>query len=192
MLLQTPTEIPPVKGDRHVGWTEKLNSWVKIVLCIKNHIILKCNIVLSQSNNKLTISSWSFNIGQPLCTLSGHRQTFLYYDVFMSLKVVLTLANSVNPDEMQHYAAFHLGLHCLPKYLFRSFQYSKGWTGFLPSNFGSRTVSCWSSSVRVRLAPNIKLFVSNIASFRAGIQPPYNKTSDWLNIPTLICQAEYK
>ena len=27
-------------------------------------------------------------------------------------------ANSADPDEMQHYAAFHLGLHCLPKYLF--------------------------------------------------------------------------
>ena len=25
---------------------------------------------------------------------------------------------STNPDEMQHYAAFHLGLHCLPKYPF--------------------------------------------------------------------------
>ena len=26
-------------------------------------------------------------------------------------------ANSEDPDEMQHFAAFHLGLHCLPKYL---------------------------------------------------------------------------
>ena len=26
------------------------------------------------------------------------------------------------PDEMQHYAAFHLGLHCLPKYPLRCFQ----------------------------------------------------------------------
>ena len=24
-----------------------------------------------------------------------------------------TLANSEDPDEMQHYAAFHQGLHCL-------------------------------------------------------------------------------
>ena len=29
------------------------------------------------------------------------------------LKVVLILANSVEPDEMQHYVAFHLGLHYL-------------------------------------------------------------------------------
>ena len=27
-------------------------------------------------------------------------------------------ATSVDPDEMQHNAAFHLGLHCLQKYLF--------------------------------------------------------------------------
>ena len=35
------------------------------------------------------------------------------YDVFLSLKVVLILANSADPDEMQHSAAFHHGLHCL-------------------------------------------------------------------------------
>ena len=29
--------------------------------------------------------------------------------------VVLILANSADPDEMQHYAAFHLGLHGLPE-----------------------------------------------------------------------------
>ena len=26
---------------------------------------------------------------------------------------------SIDPDEMQHYAAFHQGLHCLQKYRFR-------------------------------------------------------------------------
>ena len=45
----------------------------------------------------------------------------------LSLKIFLVLiANSVDLDEMQHHAAFHLGLHCLPKYLFRGFQYTKG------------------------------------------------------------------
>ena len=47
------------------------------------------------------------------------------YDIFLSSKVVLILANSADPDEMQHYAAFHLGFHCLPKYPFRVFQYTK-------------------------------------------------------------------
>ena len=33
---------------------------------------------------------------------------------------MFALANSVDPDEMPHYAAFHLGLHCLQKkYRFR-------------------------------------------------------------------------
>ena len=34
------------------------------------------------------------------------------------LKIVFVLANSVNRDEMPLYAAFHLGLRCLPKYMF--------------------------------------------------------------------------
>ena len=45
---------------------------------------------------------------------------------FLSLKVVLILENSGDPDEMQHYAAFHLSHHCLLKYKFRFFQYTKG------------------------------------------------------------------
>ena len=40
-----------------------------------------------------------------------------------SLCVVLIIANNVDPDKMQHYAAFYLGLHCLPKFSFRGFQY---------------------------------------------------------------------
>ena len=35
--------------------------------------------------------------------------------VFFSLVIVSVLANSVDPDEMPHHAAFHQGLHCLPK-----------------------------------------------------------------------------
>ena len=29
------------------------------------------------------------------------------------LKIFFTFTNSADPDEMPHYAAFHLGLHCL-------------------------------------------------------------------------------
>ena len=35
------------------------------------------------------------------------------------METILGLANSVDPDEMPHNAAFHLGLHCLQKYAFR-------------------------------------------------------------------------
>ena len=36
------------------------------------------------------------------------------------------LANSTDPDEMLPYAAFHLDLHCLPKYLFTDIQNEMG------------------------------------------------------------------
>ena len=41
------------------------------------------------------------------------------------MKIDFLVANSADPDEMPPYAAFHLGLHCLPKYAFRGFQSSK-------------------------------------------------------------------
>ena len=34
---------------------------------------------------------------------------------------LFTFTDSVDPDDMQHYAAFHLGLHCLKKYSLRGF-----------------------------------------------------------------------
>ena len=34
---------------------------------------------------------------------------------------LVTFSNSVDTDEMQHYAAFHLGLQCLQKYPFMGF-----------------------------------------------------------------------
>ena len=42
------------------------------------------------------------------------------------LKIFFTFKNSVDPDEMQQYAAFHLGLHFLQKYSFRGFPEYKG------------------------------------------------------------------
>ena len=59
----------------------------------------------------------------------------------------------------------------------------------LPSNWVSRYFKLWSSSVMVNPAPSLKPVLSTAVCFRAGTLPPYNKTSDWLNMPTLICQA---
>ena len=42
------------------------------------------------------------------------------------MKIVFILANSADPDEMQPYTAFHLSLHCLPKYLLIGIQNGKG------------------------------------------------------------------
>ena len=45
--------------------------------------------------------------------------------LFLTLNIGLVLANSVDPDEMPHNVAFHLGLHNLWKYacdIFLNFQ----------------------------------------------------------------------
>ena len=50
------------------------------------------------------------------------------FTVFLPLKGVLVLANSADPDEMQHYAAFHLSLHGLLKDSFMCILYTKGYS----------------------------------------------------------------
>ena len=62
-----------------------------------------------------------------MCTLRGHREIFLKYYAhrILSLKVVLILANSAEHDEMQHGAAFYLGIHFLTKYPFKGFHVYK-------------------------------------------------------------------
>ena len=58
--------------------------------------------------------------------VSGYN--LIKYCIF-SLKITFT--NSDDPDEMQHYAAFHLGLLCLQKYSFRGFPKHKGLMKFV-------------------------------------------------------------
>ena len=48
-----------------------------------------------------------------------------YYISFSEFEIDFLLANNADPDEMLHYASFHLDLYCLPKYLFRGFWSSK-------------------------------------------------------------------
>ena len=55
----------------------------------------------------------ALRMGLSIIYIRGHKLKFPNYDVFMSLKIVLTSTKSVDPGEMQHYAAFHLGLHFL-------------------------------------------------------------------------------
>ena len=45
---------------------------------------------------------------------------------FLSLKIVFILENSAGPYEMPPSAVFHLGLHCLLKYLFIGIQDENG------------------------------------------------------------------
>ena len=44
----------------------------------------------------------------------SHRLYLKKDIVFLSLQTNFVLSNSADPDEILHYAAFHLGLHCLP------------------------------------------------------------------------------
>ena len=50
----------------------------------------------------------------------------LPYHNLISQDIFVILKNSVDPDEMPLHEAFHLGLHCLLKYLFASIQNEKG------------------------------------------------------------------
>ena len=60
----------------------------------------------------------TMNLGWSIVYIEGSQ-------VIISLKIAFVIGNSVDPDEMLLYATFHLGPHCLPKYLFRSHQYTK-------------------------------------------------------------------
>ena len=56
----------------------------------------------------------TISMGLPIAYLNGFSKLYI-----LSLRDVLILASNSDPDEMQHYAAFHLGLSCLPNYLLR-------------------------------------------------------------------------
>ena len=51
---------------------------------------------------------FTISIGLPILYLRDHTEKFLNYDVFLSMTVVLILANNAYPGD----AVFHLGLHC--------------------------------------------------------------------------------
>ena len=59
---------------------------------------------------------------------------FTKYCILLS-EDLFTFTNSADSDEMQHYAAFHLGLHCLQKYSFRGLriQMVKGFNRYEPA-----------------------------------------------------------
>ena len=55
--------------------------------------------------------------------MSGHN----FYNILYFLSEDLfRYSYSVDPGEMHHYAAFHLGLHCLEKYSVKGFSNTKG------------------------------------------------------------------
>ena len=61
-------------------------------------------------------SSETTHVKMPYCWKS-HA---LAHIVFFLFEGHFCLSKQCRPDEMLHYAAFYLGLHCLPKYSLRS------------------------------------------------------------------------
>ena len=68
--------------------------------------------VLYGSTNKLTDERKLEPLCQT-CICKKLKVTSLNKIAVFSLKIILVLANSVDPDEMPHYVAFNLGLLCL-------------------------------------------------------------------------------
>ena len=78
-------------------------------------------MVYSFGSDKQTLDSPSYISRVVRLELKKHFVLFF-------LIIIFTFTNSVVTEEMQQYAAFHLGLHCLQKYPFRSLTYTKGET----------------------------------------------------------------
>ena len=75
---------------------------------------------------KFFIKLHTIKSGWSIVYIEGLRVIVSQNIVFLSLNIDLVLANSADADEMPHPAAFHLGLHCLPKHPFRGFWSTKG------------------------------------------------------------------
>ena len=57
--------------------------------------------------------SFWFDWDDPLYILRGHRLKFPHKNAFLLLKTAFLIVNSVDPDEMPHNVAFHLGTSSL-------------------------------------------------------------------------------
>ena len=99
---------------------------------------------------------------------------------------LFTCTNSVDPDEMHHYAAFHLGLHCLQKYPFSPkfpevkstpYVHRDFWViscFFLKSTFVKKIFQeyhQWRIHIRKELQPKYASPVRNIKMVGQGITP---------------------
>ena len=58
--------------------------------------------------------------------IEGSRVMIYKKILYFFLWTNFVLTDSADPDEMPHYAAFHLGLHCLSKYSFMGFYITNG------------------------------------------------------------------
>ena len=98
-------------------------------ICNKDHKGVICNMTPS-SNSSQSAHPVGGVLWEELPVLSrfhsllqAHKWILLSpVKYFYPLSLLLSLiANSADPDEMLHCAAFHLGLHYLPKYLCKNY-----------------------------------------------------------------------
>ena len=57
--------------------------------------------------------------GSSIVYIEGSKVIISKNIVFLSCKIDSVLAKSADPEEMPYYAAFHLDLRCLSKYLLK-------------------------------------------------------------------------
>ena len=74
----------------------------------------------------LTFGGYAPDCYIQLYTCIESSKVKMFREYCISLKIDFFLANSADPDKMPHYAAFYLGLYCLPKKPFRGFWSKKG------------------------------------------------------------------
>ena len=67
---------------------------------------------------------YTINLGQSIVHIKGCPVIIKKIYSFVK-RSFFFFTNSVEPDEMQQNAAFHLGLHCLQKYWYRGFLSTK-------------------------------------------------------------------
>ena len=76
---------------------------------------------------EFSIKSDTAKSGWSIVLIGGSQFIQIKYHIsFSEYRPRFVLANSADPDEMPHHAAFHLGLHCLLKYPLRDLCPSKG------------------------------------------------------------------
>ena len=67
----------------------------------------------------------TISMGLSILHFKGSQAEFSYLWCISIPEGCFNVSKQCDPDEMQHYAAFCQGLHCLPKYPFRGSQYKR-------------------------------------------------------------------
>ena len=95
--------------ERFQKFKDLLNAWFENVNILVSALYTLCP-------NGFFLLAWCNKHGMVYCIYWGVTgYNFHIKNVFLLPKIGFVIANSVDPDVMPHYAAFHLGLHFWPK-----------------------------------------------------------------------------